>query len=162
MFITIEAFLPETKLIIHSIPVQFSLSYLSKLRAFIPRNVIIVSISKGIDSNSLELMCDIIPKGLGRTNQPLAFLSGPSFAVSNEWTPIWLKIGRSDRRSAYCSCCGQFWSSCRNCFCTINELRLAERSNFGCPIPVFESIPLEMWLVSFLEELWYFLWSFPA
>jgi glycerol-3-phosphate dehydrogenase len=60
---------------------QYTFSYLTKIRDVIPENVPIVSISKGIDEKTLELMCDIIPKALQRPTQPLAYLSGPSFAV---------------------------------------------------------------------------------
>lgn len=39
----------------------------------------VVSVSKGLTIQTLELMCDVIPAALMR-DQPMAFLSGPSFA----------------------------------------------------------------------------------
>jgi glycerol-3-phosphate dehydrogenase (NAD+) len=65
--------------IIHSVPVQASLAYLSERRDAIPPHVPIVSTSKGLHSELLLTMNEIIPQALGREH-PCAFLSGPSFA----------------------------------------------------------------------------------
>jgi glycerol-3-phosphate dehydrogenase (NAD+) len=65
--------------IIHSVPVQASMQYLSDRRDAIPAHVPIVSTSKGLHSELLLTMNEIIPQALGR-DQPCAFLSGPSFA----------------------------------------------------------------------------------
>jgi glycerol-3-phosphate dehydrogenase len=64
---------------IHSVPVQASMQYLSERRDVIPAHVPIVSTSKGLHSELLLTMNEIIPQALGR-DQPCAFLSGPSFA----------------------------------------------------------------------------------
>mmetsp|Transcript_30185 Transcript_30185/g.75967 ORF Transcript_30185/g.75967 Transcript_30185/m.75967 type:complete len:357 (+) Transcript_30185:57-1127(+) len=69
------------QLIVHAIPVQFSSEYLAGLKEFIPAEVPVVSISKGIKTDTYELMCEILPKVLpGGKEQPILFLSGPSFA----------------------------------------------------------------------------------
>ena len=65
--------------IIHSVPVQASMSYLTERRDDIPPHVPIISTSKGLHSDLLLTMNEIIPQALGR-EQPCAFLSGPSFA----------------------------------------------------------------------------------
>jgi glycerol-3-phosphate dehydrogenase (NAD+) len=39
----------------------------------------VISVSKGLYMKTLEMMCDVIPAALER-DQPVAFLSGPSFA----------------------------------------------------------------------------------
>jgi glycerol-3-phosphate dehydrogenase len=48
------------------------------MKHLIPPDVLIISTSKGLSQN-LELMSELIPAALGRS-QPTAFLSGPSFA----------------------------------------------------------------------------------
>jgi glycerol-3-phosphate dehydrogenase len=55
------------------------MQYLSARRDDIPAHVPIVSTSKGLHSELLLTMNEIIPQALGR-EQPCAFLSGPSFA----------------------------------------------------------------------------------
>ena len=59
--------------------VQASMQYLSARRDDIPAHVPIISTSKGLHSELLLTMNEIIPQALGR-EQPCAFLSGPSFA----------------------------------------------------------------------------------
>lgn len=66
------------ELIVLSIPVQFTYSYLSKLKNVIPKDIPIVCTSKGIFKTA-EFMNEIIPKALER-QQPVIFMSGPSFA----------------------------------------------------------------------------------
>lgn len=65
--------------IIHSVPVQASMQYLSLRRDAIPAHVPIISTSKGLHSELLLTMNEIIPQALAR-QQPCAYLSGPSFA----------------------------------------------------------------------------------
>lgn len=67
-------------MIIHAVPAQNTFDYISTYAHLIPEDVPIVSTSKGIYTETLELMSDVFPRALKRTNQPLAFLSGPSFA----------------------------------------------------------------------------------
>jgi len=75
-----EEALHNTNYIIHAIPVQHSADYLHQLAPLIPFDVPLLSTSKGINVQTLELMSDIIPRALGRPDHPTAFLSGPSFA----------------------------------------------------------------------------------
>jgi glycerol-3-phosphate dehydrogenase (NAD+) len=71
--------LSEADFIIHTVPVQASLKYFETFRSFIRPETIIVSASKGLHSETLEMMSDIIPRAMQR-NQPTAFISGPTFA----------------------------------------------------------------------------------
>jgi glycerol-3-phosphate dehydrogenase len=66
--------------ILHAIPVQASFEYLHGLKDLIPPNVPIINTSKGLHTEKLMLMSDIIPAALER-NQPFACLSGPTFAM---------------------------------------------------------------------------------
>jgi glycerol-3-phosphate dehydrogenase (NAD+) len=79
--------LKGSSLIVHAVPAQNSLDFLSHRREQInslARNVPIVSVAKGLHVASGGLMMrDVILKGLGDVSEqdrPLAFLSGPSFA----------------------------------------------------------------------------------
>lgn len=65
--------------IVHSIPVQSTAEFLEPLKVLIPEDVPIISTSKGLHSETLETMADLVPRVLGRP-QPMAFLSGPTFA----------------------------------------------------------------------------------
>ena len=49
------------------------------LRDLIPPDAVIVSTTKGLHSETLEMMTQVIPRALGRP-QPMCFFSGPSFA----------------------------------------------------------------------------------
>ena len=72
-----EAF-KDTQLVFHAVPVQHSRAYLQDHKSFIGSTPI-VSMSKGIHSETLELMCDIIADVFGPSHDA-AFMSGPSFA----------------------------------------------------------------------------------
>ncbi|CEM03367.1 unnamed protein product [Vitrella brassicaformis CCMP3155] len=65
--------------IVHAVPVQFSRATLNNISHLIPPNVPVLSVSKGIEANTLSLMSDILEETLGK-NRSYAFLSGPSFA----------------------------------------------------------------------------------
>lgn len=71
--------LPDATFIIHAVPVQYSRSFLDKVKDHIPPNTPVLSGSKGIETTSLGFMADILKESLG-TDRPYAFLSGPSFA----------------------------------------------------------------------------------
>lgn len=71
--------LKDVKFIVHCVPMQASQEFLHNLRDMIPEDVPIVSTSKGLHSETLDLMSDVIPKAFGRA-QPMAFMSGPTFA----------------------------------------------------------------------------------
>lgn len=65
--------------IVHAIPVQHSQSYLQSVAQYIPRDVPVLNLSKGIESTTLRLMDGILMDTLGG-GRKYAFLSGPSFA----------------------------------------------------------------------------------
>jgi glycerol-3-phosphate dehydrogenase (NAD+) len=69
----------DADFIVHAIPVQSTFEFLEPLRDLIPADVPIVSTSKGLKTDTLEMMSDLIPRALGRP-QAMAFLSGPTFA----------------------------------------------------------------------------------
>mmetsp|Transcript_8270 Transcript_8270/g.29027 ORF Transcript_8270/g.29027 Transcript_8270/m.29027 type:complete len:454 (+) Transcript_8270:229-1590(+) len=66
--------------IVHAIPVQSSRKFLSRISDLIPPSVPILSLSKGLEIGSNQTMAELIVEALGR-EQPLAVLSGPTFAV---------------------------------------------------------------------------------
>lgn len=66
--------------IIHAVPVQSSKKFLAGVKDFIDPTTPILCLSKGLEVGSCEMMSQVIPNGLGRA-QPLAVLSGPTFAV---------------------------------------------------------------------------------
>mmetsp|Transcript_11234 Transcript_11234/g.23649 ORF Transcript_11234/g.23649 Transcript_11234/m.23649 type:complete len:367 (+) Transcript_11234:187-1287(+) len=72
--------LRNTSFIVHCIPLQSTKEYLEKMKDKIEPEVPIVSTSKGLHTETLEMMHEIIPNALGRKNHPVAFLSGPTFA----------------------------------------------------------------------------------
>mmetsp|Transcript_13438 Transcript_13438/g.27194 ORF Transcript_13438/g.27194 Transcript_13438/m.27194 type:complete len:448 (+) Transcript_13438:99-1442(+) len=71
-------------LIIHAVPVQASRRFLTSIKEHLPRHVPILSCSKGIELETLELMHELINETLSDASSgyqpPLAFMSGPSFA----------------------------------------------------------------------------------
>ena len=71
--------LKGTSFIVHCIPLQSSAPFLANLKDAIGENVPIVSTSKGLHTQTLQMMHEIIPEALQR-EQPMAFLSGPTFA----------------------------------------------------------------------------------
>ncbi|XP_011622727.1 glycerol-3-phosphate dehydrogenase [NAD(+)] 2, chloroplastic isoform X1 [Amborella trichopoda] len=66
---------------IHAVPVQFSASFLRGISRHVDPKMPFISLSKGLELNTLRMMSQIIPQELGNPNQPLVVLSGPSFAV---------------------------------------------------------------------------------
>mmetsp|Transcript_10398 Transcript_10398/g.26395 ORF Transcript_10398/g.26395 Transcript_10398/m.26395 type:complete len:367 (-) Transcript_10398:19-1119(-) len=72
--------LRNANFIVHCIPLQSSSAFLERLSDKIDENVPIISTSKGLHTETLEMMHEIIPKALGRKQQPIAFFSGPTFA----------------------------------------------------------------------------------
>lgn len=70
----------NTHLILHAIPAQHTPRFLRQYKDIIPRDVILVSTSKGIIVETEQLMSEAIFEALGGRPQPLAYLSGPSFA----------------------------------------------------------------------------------
>ena len=70
----------DSALIIHCIPAQVTPSFLEKNKEYIPKNAILCSTTKGLYLKTKQLLSEPILEILGR-DQPLAFLSGPSFAA---------------------------------------------------------------------------------
>ena len=66
--------------IIHAVPVQSSKAFLAGVKDHIDPATPLLCLSKGIEVGTCEMMSEVIPNGLGR-DQPLAVLSGPTFAV---------------------------------------------------------------------------------
>jgi glycerol-3-phosphate dehydrogenase (NAD+) len=66
--------------VVHAIPVQQSSKALAALREHIAPTTPILCLSKGLEIGSCRNMSELIPTALGR-KQPLAVLSGPSFAI---------------------------------------------------------------------------------
>lgn len=65
--------------LVHAVPVQFTRDTLRKVRKYIPVGIPVLSVSKGIETKSGQLMCDLLQELLGESHS-YAFLSGPSFA----------------------------------------------------------------------------------
>ncbi|KAK9124753.1 hypothetical protein Sjap_014355 [Stephania japonica] len=65
---------------LHAVPVQFSSSFLEGISEHVDSNLPFVSLSKGLELNTLRMMSQIIPHALGNPRQPFVALSGPSFA----------------------------------------------------------------------------------
>merc|ERR1719181_2321606 len=74
-----EGALTGVDFIVHTIPVQSSERFLERFKDLIPPEAPVISCSKGLHTDTLETMADLIPRVLGRP-QPTAFLSGPTFA----------------------------------------------------------------------------------
>jgi glycerol-3-phosphate dehydrogenase (NAD+) len=69
---------------------QASIDYLQTMAEFIPPSVPIINSSKGLHAQTLQYMSQIVPAVLKR-EQPMAFVSGPSFAkelMQNQPTAI--------------------------------------------------------------------------
>uniref|UniRef100_A0A2C9VLF0 Glycerol-3-phosphate dehydrogenase NAD-dependent N-terminal domain-containing protein n=1 Tax=Manihot esculenta TaxID=3983 RepID=A0A2C9VLF0_MANES len=77
---------PKTALIgadycLHAVPVQFSSSFLEGISEFVDPGLPFISLSKGLELNTLRMMSQIIPQALKNPRQPFVALSGPSFAL---------------------------------------------------------------------------------
>ena len=64
---------------IHAVPVQHTRAFLQGIKDLIPPTLPMISVSKGVEVATGQLMSELIPSALGR-KQPTAYLSGPSFA----------------------------------------------------------------------------------
>lgn len=74
-----KAVLETADYIIHAVPVQFSRKFLKKVKKYIPPSTPVLSVSKGIETKTCLLMCELLEEILG-SERSYAFLSGPSFA----------------------------------------------------------------------------------
>ncbi|XP_058075370.1 glycerol-3-phosphate dehydrogenase [NAD(+)] 2, chloroplastic isoform X2 [Magnolia sinica] len=66
---------------LHAVPVQFSSSFLEGISQHVDPKLPFISLSKGLELNTLRMMSQIIPQALGNPGQPFVALSGPSFAL---------------------------------------------------------------------------------
>ncbi|XP_024971369.1 glycerol-3-phosphate dehydrogenase [NAD(+)] 2, chloroplastic isoform X1 [Cynara cardunculus var. scolymus] len=66
---------------LHAVPVQFSCSFLEGVADYVEPGLPFISLSKGLELNTLRMMSQIIPQTLRNSRQPYVALSGPSFAL---------------------------------------------------------------------------------
>ncbi|XP_027332926.1 glycerol-3-phosphate dehydrogenase [NAD(+)] 2, chloroplastic isoform X2 [Abrus precatorius] len=66
---------------LHAVPVQFSASFLESVAEYVDPGLPFISLSKGLELNTLRMMAQIIPQALRNPRQPFVALSGPSFAL---------------------------------------------------------------------------------
>ncbi|KAG5558163.1 hypothetical protein RHGRI_008174 [Rhododendron griersonianum] len=66
---------------LHAVPVQFSSSFLEGIADCVDPGLPFISLSKGLELNTLRMMSQIIPRALRNPRQPYIVLSGPSFAL---------------------------------------------------------------------------------
>lgn len=77
----------DIDLIFHCIPCQSTPSFLQKIGNIIPKNIPFILTSKGLYSETGQLLSDILPLYLDKDN--IAYLSGPSFAKEMiDGTPV--------------------------------------------------------------------------
>lgn len=65
---------------LHAVPVQFTASFLESIVDYVDPGLPFISLSKGLELNTLRMMSQIIPQALKNPRQPFVALSGPSFA----------------------------------------------------------------------------------
>ncbi|CAK8537773.1 unnamed protein product [Lathyrus sativus] len=66
---------------LHAVPVQFSAAFLESVSDYVDPGLPFISLSKGLELNTLRMMAQIIPQALRNPRQPFVALSGPSFAL---------------------------------------------------------------------------------
>lgn len=76
----IKETIENSEIIIIAIPTQTIKEFLEKIKNFNVKNKIFISASKGIDIDTLELVSEMIYKGLSIDEENVFALSGPSFA----------------------------------------------------------------------------------
>lgn len=60
---------------------QFSSAFLEGVADYVDPGLPFISLSKGLELNTLRMMAQIIPQALRNPRQPVVALSGPSFAL---------------------------------------------------------------------------------
>lgn len=73
--------LQDAQYSVHAVPVQHSTAFLRSIAEHVPPSLPVLSVSKGLELSSMEMMSQLIPRALGNPRQPVAVLSGPSFSV---------------------------------------------------------------------------------
>lgn len=85
----------------HAVPVQFSSSFLEEIANYVDPGLPFISLSKGLELNTLRTMSQIIPKALKNPRQPYVVLSGPSFALElMNKLPTALVVASKDQKIA--------------------------------------------------------------
>ncbi|KAI9102193.1 hypothetical protein K1719_023703 [Acacia pycnantha] len=86
---------------LHAVPVQFSSSFLESVSDFVDPGLPFISLSKGLELNTLRMMSQIIPQALKNPRQPFVALSGPSFAseLMNK-LPTAMVVASKDKKMA--------------------------------------------------------------
>ncbi|XP_059627889.1 glycerol-3-phosphate dehydrogenase [NAD(+)] 2, chloroplastic [Cornus florida] len=66
---------------LHAVPVQFTSPFVESIANYVDPGLPFISLSKGLELNTLRMMSQIIPQALRNPRQPYVVLSGPSFAL---------------------------------------------------------------------------------
>ncbi|KAJ6379666.1 hypothetical protein OIU76_016335 [Salix suchowensis] len=86
----------------HAVPVQFSSSFLEGIAEYVDPGLPFISLSKGLELNTLRMMSQIIPQALGNPYQPFVSLSGPSFALElMNKLPTAMVVASKDKKLAH-------------------------------------------------------------
>ncbi|XP_062154767.1 glycerol-3-phosphate dehydrogenase [NAD(+)] 2, chloroplastic isoform X3 [Alnus glutinosa] len=86
---------------LHAVPVQFSSSFLRGIADHVDPSLPFISLSKGLELNTLRMMSQIIPQALRNPRQPFVALSGPSFALElMNKLPTAMVVASKDKRLA--------------------------------------------------------------
>ncbi|KAJ0103468.1 hypothetical protein Patl1_06766 [Pistacia atlantica] len=86
---------------LHAVPVQFSSSFLEGIADYVDPGLPFISLSKGLELNTLRMMSQIIPRALRNPRQPFIALSGPSFALElMNKLPTAMVVASKDKKMA--------------------------------------------------------------
>ncbi|XP_078436203.1 glycerol-3-phosphate dehydrogenase [NAD(+)] 2, chloroplastic-like [Wolffia australiana] len=86
---------------LHAVPVQYSSLFLEGISKHVDPNLPFISLSKGLELNTLRTMSQIIPQSLGNPRQPFIVLSGPSFALEiMKKLPTAMVVASKDKKMA--------------------------------------------------------------
>ncbi|TKY56377.1 Glycerol-3-phosphate dehydrogenase of NAD(+) 2 [Spatholobus suberectus] len=86
---------------LHAVPVQFSASFLESVAEYVDPGLPFISLSKGLELNTLRMMAQIIPQALRNPRQPFVALSGPSFALElMDKLPTAMVVASKDKKLA--------------------------------------------------------------
>ncbi|XP_057979361.1 glycerol-3-phosphate dehydrogenase [NAD(+)] 2, chloroplastic isoform X2 [Malania oleifera] len=86
---------------LHAVPVQFSSSFLVGIADYVDPGLPFISLSKGLELNTLRMMSQIIPQSLRNPCQPFVALSGPSFALElMNKLPTAMVVASKDKKQA--------------------------------------------------------------
>ncbi|MBA0571588.1 hypothetical protein Golob_001972 [Gossypium lobatum] len=87
---------------LHAVPVQFSTSFLEGIAEHVDPGLPFISLSKGLELNTLRMMSQIIPQALKNPRQPFSALSGPSFALElMNKLPTAMVVASKDKKLAH-------------------------------------------------------------